>query len=68
MIGQQNAARAGVMAGGIFIVDHTKIIDRYPEPESLAEIGDSYRSNGGGPFNLLVDLAYAVVDSRIVLA
>jgi len=57
MIGQQNAARAGVMAGGIFIVDHTKIIDRYPEPESLAEIGDSYRSNGGGPFNLLVDLA-----------
>ncbi|MBN2369986.1 MAG: carbohydrate kinase family protein [Vicinamibacteria bacterium] len=49
--------RSGVLAGGLFIVDHTKIIDRYPEPEGMAEIGDRYVSNGGGPFNLLVDLA-----------
>jgi sugar/nucleoside kinase (ribokinase family) len=50
-------ARSGVMAGGIFIVDHTKLVDRYPEPESLAEISEHHTSNGGGPFNLLVDLA-----------
>jgi sugar/nucleoside kinase (ribokinase family) len=57
MSGSSGRTRSGVMAGGLFIVDHTKIVDRYPEPESLAEIGDQYASNGGGPFNLLVDLA-----------
>jgi sugar/nucleoside kinase (ribokinase family) len=49
--------RCGVMAGGLFIVDHTKVVDRYPEPEGVAEIAERYMSNGGGPFNLLVDLA-----------
>jgi sugar/nucleoside kinase (ribokinase family) len=46
-----------MMAGGLFIVDRTKLVDRYPEPEGLAEISGQYVSNGGGPFNLLVDLA-----------
>ncbi len=50
-------ARSGVMAGGLFIVDHTKLIDHYPEPEGLAEFSESHVANGGGAFNLLVDLA-----------
>jgi len=50
-------ALSGVLAGGLFIVDHTKVIDRYPEPETLAEIGERRVGNGGGAFNLLVDLA-----------
>jgi sugar/nucleoside kinase (ribokinase family) len=49
--------RNGIAAGGTFVVDHTKVIDAFPEPEALAHILDCRVSNGGGPFNLLVDLA-----------
>jgi sugar/nucleoside kinase (ribokinase family) len=49
--------RRGVTAGGLFIVDHTKVIDHYPEPEALAEISERRVGNGGGAFNLLIDLA-----------
>ena len=49
--------RNGIAAGGTFVVDHTKLIDAFPEPEALAHILDCRVSNGGGPFNLLVDLA-----------
>jgi sugar/nucleoside kinase (ribokinase family) len=49
--------RNGIVAGGTFVVDHTKVIDAFPEPEALAHILDYRVSNGGGPFNLLVDLA-----------
>jgi sugar/nucleoside kinase (ribokinase family) len=49
--------RDGIAAGGTFVVDHTKLIDAFPEPEALAHILDCRVSNGGGPFNLLVDLA-----------
>jgi len=49
--------RNGIAAGGTFVVDHTKLIDAFPEPETLAHVLDYRVSNGGGPFNLLVDLA-----------
>jgi sugar/nucleoside kinase (ribokinase family) len=49
--------RNGIAAGGTFVVDHTKLIDAFPEPEALAHILEYRLSNGGGPFNLLVDLA-----------
>ncbi len=49
--------RHGLLAAGNFIIDHVKIIDAYPAPEMLANIGSQSSSNGGGPYNVLKDLA-----------
>jgi len=51
-------ARSGILAAGNWIIDHTKIIDVYPAQDALCNIlGESF-SNGGSPYNLLVDLAH----------
>lgn len=50
-------SRNGLLAGGLWLVDFTKYIDRFPEPSRLATISQVARSNGGGAFNLLIDLA-----------
>ena len=50
--------RAGIVAGGNWIVDHTKIIDGYPPQDTLATILSQTSSNGGGPYNVLIDLAH----------
>lgn len=49
--------RAGVLAGGNWIVDHVKLIDRWPPQDALANIRDQFSSNGGSPYNLLKNLA-----------
>lgn len=49
--------RTGILAGGNFIIDHVKLIDRYPEQDMLALIRGESSSNGGGPYNVLKDLA-----------
>lgn len=49
--------RSGILAAGNFIVDHVKIIDYYPGEEMLASILDQSSANGGGPYNILRDLA-----------
>lgn len=49
--------RNGLLAGGNFIIDTVKIIDKYPEQDALANITDRSDSNGGSPFNILLDLA-----------
>jgi len=49
--------RTGILAGGNFIIDHVKLIDRYPEQDMLAFISRETSSNGGGPYNVLKDLA-----------
>lgn len=49
--------RRGVLAGGNWIEDRIKVIDRYPEQDGLACILAESRSNGGSPYNLLKDLA-----------
>jgi len=51
------AQRAGILAGGNWIVDHVKMVDRWPPQDALANIGDQFSSNGGSPYNLLKDLA-----------
>lgn len=51
------AERRGLLAGGNFIVDRIKTIDRYPEQDTLASILNESISNGGGPYNVLRDLA-----------
>ncbi|MBL9113659.1 MAG: carbohydrate kinase family protein [Verrucomicrobiaceae bacterium] len=49
--------RNGILAGGNFIIDHVKIIDGWPEQDMLANIRRETSSNGGGPYNVLKDLA-----------
>jgi sugar/nucleoside kinase (ribokinase family) len=49
--------RTGILAGGNFIIDHVKLIDRYPQQDMLAFIHGETSSNGGGPYNVLKDLA-----------
>ena len=55
---QPESGRRGILAAGNWIIDHTKIIDVYPAQDALCNIlGESF-SNGGSPYNLLVDLAH----------
>lgn len=49
--------RRGIAAAGNWIVDRVKLIDRWPEQDALASIIGETTGNGGGAFNLLVDLA-----------
>jgi len=51
------SSRSGLLAAGNFIVDHVKIIDCYPGEEMLASILRESSANGGGPYNILKDLA-----------
>lgn len=53
----ETTSRAGLLAAGNFIVDHIKIIDYYPGEEMLASILRESSANGGGPYNILKDLA-----------
>src|SRR5437899_2747018 len=50
-------ARAGVLAGGNWIIDQVKIIDVYPQPEKLGNIRSQSQGTGGAPYNVLIDLA-----------
>ncbi len=54
--------RHGILAGGNFVVDHVKQIDHYPEQDQLTLVHERALSNGGGPYNLLKDLAAMQVD------
>lgn len=49
--------RKGVLAGGNWIIDQVKMIDVWPQPESLANISSLSKGTGGSPFNVLIDLA-----------
>jgi sugar/nucleoside kinase (ribokinase family) len=50
------------LAGGNFIIDVVKLIDGWPGQESLATIRSQSASNGGGPYNVLKDLARMQAD------
>ena len=52
-----STARNGILAGGNWILDRTKIIDVYPAQDALANILAETSCNGGGAYNVLVDLA-----------
>jgi sugar/nucleoside kinase (ribokinase family) len=51
------SARRGLLAGGNWIIDQVKIIDVYPQPEQLGNILGQSQGTGGGPYNVLIDLA-----------
>jgi len=50
-------ARRGLLAGGNWIIDQVKIIDVYPQPESLGNVRSQSQGTGGAPYNVLIDLA-----------
>lgn len=50
-------ASPGLIGAGNWIVDTTKIINVYPSQDTLAHIESEQKNNGGGAFNVLVDLA-----------
>lgn len=51
------ASRSGILAAGNWLVDRVKLIDVWPPQDSLAYIQSESAGNGGGPFNVLKDLA-----------
>jgi sugar/nucleoside kinase (ribokinase family) len=51
------ATRRGLLSGGNWIIDQVKMIDVYPQPEQLGNILGQSQGTGGGPYNVLIDLA-----------
>ncbi|WOO39606.1 carbohydrate kinase family protein [Rubellicoccus peritrichatus] len=49
--------RSGILAAGNWIIDHVKVIDRWPEQDGIACIIEQSEGNGGFPYNILKDLA-----------
>ncbi len=49
--------RCGITSGGIWVVDRVKTVDRLPSRGMLANIRSEQASTGGGPANVLFDLA-----------
>jgi sugar/nucleoside kinase (ribokinase family) len=49
--------RSGILAAGNWIRDHVKTLDAWPAEDGLANIVGRADGNGGGPYNLLKDLA-----------
>jgi sugar/nucleoside kinase (ribokinase family) len=52
------STRSGILAGGNWLVDHTKIIANYPPQDTLTNILSQSSSNGGGAYNVSIDLAH----------
>ena len=49
--------RNGILAAGNWIVDQVKMVDVFPQRETLANILRQSGGTGGSPYNLLVNLA-----------
>ena len=49
--------RNGIIAGGNWIVDAVKVVDVWPQQDTLANILSTAKGSGGSPFNILMDLA-----------
>jgi sugar/nucleoside kinase (ribokinase family) len=49
--------RCGIIAGGNWVIDHVKVIDAWPPQDALATVLSQTWGNGGGPYNVLMDLA-----------
>ncbi len=54
--------RKGILSGGNFIVDTVKMIDAWPQQDTLCSILSHSRCNGGGPYNILKNLAKLAPD------
>jgi len=54
---KHSASRSGILGGGNWIIDQVKLIDVFPQPESLANIRSQSQGTGGAPYNVLLDIA-----------
>src|SRR5690606_4973378 len=54
---KNNRNRSGLLVAGNWILDQVKLIDKFPEEQSLVNILHEYTSNGGSAYNILMDLA-----------
>ncbi len=52
-----SCSRRGILAAGNWILDHVKLVDTWPAQDALATISTQSDGNGGGPYNVLKDLA-----------
>jgi sugar/nucleoside kinase (ribokinase family) len=68
MKGKPTPKRRGLLAGGNWIIDHVKLIDALPQPESLASIRTVHQGSGGAPYNVLIDLARSGVSFPLFAA
>ena len=50
-------SKHGIIAAGNWIIDHIKVIDKFPVEDSLANITSESFSNGGSPYNILKNLS-----------
>jgi sugar/nucleoside kinase (ribokinase family) len=62
------STRTGILAGGNWIVDAVKIIDNWPQQDTLANILSEAKGTGGSPFNVLADLALLGADFPLAAA
>lgn len=53
---KNNKDRSGLLIAGNWILDQVKLIDKFPEEQSLVNILHEYTSNGGSAYNILMDL------------
>jgi len=49
--------RQGIACGGVWVVDLVKVIDHYPQENSIAYICEMSRGGGGLAHNVVIDLA-----------
>jgi len=49
--------RSGLLAAGNWILDEVKLIDKFPQEQSLVDILDAYYSNGGSAYNILTAMS-----------
>jgi sugar/nucleoside kinase (ribokinase family) len=68
MKAKSKVTRKGVLAGGNWIIDQVKVIDRFPVRESLANIRSQHQGTGGAPYNVLLDLAKLGTDLPLAAA
>jgi len=57
MKAKSKPARKGILGGGNWIIDQVKLIDTFPQRESLANIRSQYVGTGGAPYNVLINLS-----------
>lgn len=60
--------RNGILAAGNLIVDRVKVIDEWPAEGMLANVLEEVKSTGGGPSNVLIDLAKMEVGIPLYVA
>ncbi len=65
---KSTSSRKGLLAGGNWIIDQVKIVDVFPQRESLANILSQSTGTGGAPYNVLIDLAKLGADFPLAAA